>query len=388
MIVARHGHVGYFRSFGLLDRERDRAVPDDAIWRIYSMTKPITGVALMSLYERGMFQLSDPVARFIPSWANLKVREVAADGTKTLVEPRRPMNMRDAMMHMTGLGWGGRRTPFATATSPLSEAADTTLASALANPLDGDWTLETLVERLAERPLRFHPGTQWFYSVSTDVCARLVEIISGRRFDDYLNEHIFEPLRMVDTGFTVPDEKVDRFAANYGRARDKSLRLIEDPLESGYRKPRTFLSGGGGLVSTSADYVRFAQMMCNGGELDGTRILSRKTDGADDAEPPSRWRAAARLRRTRRLRRSRVRRRGLRADDGGRARTGREPDGRHRRRVHVGRRGFDHVLGRPDRGDRRDLHDAVDAVRHLQLPRPVEDARLRRHRRLIGFGAA
>ena len=277
MIVARHGHVGYFRSFGLLDRERDRAVPDDAIWRIYSMTKPITGVALMSLYERGMFQLSDPVARFIPSWANLKVREVAADGTKTLVEPRRPMNMRDAMMHMTGLGWGGRRTPFATATSPLSEAADTTLASALANPLDGDWTLETLVERLAERPLRFHPGTQWFYSVSTDVCARLVEIISGRRFDDYLNEHIFEPLRMMDTGFTVPDEKVDRFAANYGRARDKSLRLIEDPLESGYRKPRTFLSGGGGLVSTSADYVRFAQMMCNGGELDGTRILSRKT---------------------------------------------------------------------------------------------------------------
>ncbi len=277
MVVARHGQVGYFRSFGQLDRERERAVPDDAIWRIFSMTKPITGVALMSLYERGKFQLSDPVARFIPAWAGLKVREVAADGTKSLVDPHRPMTVRDAMMHMTGLGWGGRRTPFATATSPLTEGATGGMAAALANPLDADWTLETLMERLAERPLRFHPGTHWFYSVSTDVCARLVEIISGQRFDEYLNEEIFEPLGMVDTGFMVPDEKIDRFAANYGRARDKSLRLLEDPLESSYRKLRTFLSGGGGLVSTSADYLRFAQMMCNGGELDGTRILSRKT---------------------------------------------------------------------------------------------------------------
>ena len=155
----------------------------------------------MSLYERGKFQLSDPVARFIPAWAGLKVREVAADGTKSLVDPHRPMTVRDAMMHMTGLGWGGRRTPFATATSPLAEGAAGGMAAALANPLDADWTLETLMERLAERPLRFHPGTHWFYSVSTDVCARLVEIISGQRFDEYLNEEIFEPLGMVDTGF-------------------------------------------------------------------------------------------------------------------------------------------------------------------------------------------
>ena len=234
MIVARHGHVGYFRSLrAARSSSATRAVPDDAIWRIYSMTKPITGVALdVALRTRACSSLSDPVARFIPSWANLKVREVAADGTKTLVEPRRPMNMRDAMMHMTGLGWGGRRTPFATATSPLSEAADTTLASALANPLDGDWTLETLVERLAERPLRFHPGTQWFYSVSTDVCARLVEIISGQRFDEYLDErdlraaphggyrvHAFPTRRSTGSPRTTDGRATSRCASSKTRSR-------------------------------------------------------------------------------------------------------------------------------------------------------------------------
>jgi CubicO group peptidase (beta-lactamase class C family) len=274
VLVARHGTVGYFRSFGEFDLERKRAVPDDAIWRIFSMTKPITGVALMSLYERGLFQLSDPVARFIPAFADLKVREIAPDGTKLLVDPQRPMSVRDALMHMTGFGWGGRNTPFA---ARAQQKGLTAFASSIMNPLDADWTLETLMERLSEPPLRFHPGTRWSYTVSTDVCARLVEVISGQRFDDYLSEQIFEPLGMPDTGFMVPDEKVDRFAALYGRARDKSLRLLEDPMESGYRKPRTFLSGGGGLVSTTTDYLRFAQMLCNGGALDGSRILSRKT---------------------------------------------------------------------------------------------------------------
>jgi CubicO group peptidase (beta-lactamase class C family) len=272
-LVARRGTVAYFRSFGRLDRERDVALPDDAIWRIFSMTKPITGVALMSLYERGFFQLSDPLSRFIPAFAGLKVREVAPDGTKRLVDPERPVTVRDALMHMTGFGWGGRNTPFAARAAAGLDA----FSSAIMGPLDADWTLESLVDHLAEPPLRFHPGTRWSYTVSTDVCARLVEVISGQRFDDYLNEEIFEPLGMVDTGFMVPDEKVDRFAANYARRRDKRLRLVDDPMESGYRKPRTFLSGGGGLVSTTADYLRFAQMMCNGGTLDGTRILSRKT---------------------------------------------------------------------------------------------------------------
>jgi CubicO group peptidase (beta-lactamase class C family) len=276
-LVARHGHVAYFRSFGQLDRERGRAVPDDAIWRIFSMTKPITGVALMMLYERGLLALNDPIARFIPSFGDLKVREVATDGTRSLVEPRRPVTVRDAMMHMTGFGWGGRDAPFSDVASLLGADRSTSGPVALTSPFDADWTLESLTERLAGRPLRFHPGTRWFYSLSTDVCARLVEVISGRRFDEYLQDEIFDPLRMVDTGFIVPDDKVERFAANYGRARDKSLRLLEDPYESGYRKPRTFLSGGGGLVSTAADYLRLTQMLCNGGVLDGTRLLSRKT---------------------------------------------------------------------------------------------------------------
>lgn len=143
--------------------------------------------------------------------------------------------------------------------------------------MDAEWTLETMCSYLADRPLRFHPGTRWLYSVSTDVCARLVEVMSGRRFDDYLRTEIFEPLGMEDTGFSVPDDKIDRLAANYARTADKRLVLVEDPETSGYRKERSFLSGGGGLVSTTADYLRFAQMLCNGGELDGARVLGPRT---------------------------------------------------------------------------------------------------------------
>jgi CubicO group peptidase (beta-lactamase class C family) len=266
VVVARHGQVGYFQSFGSMDLERAKPLGDDTIFRIYSMTKPITGVALMTLYERGHFQLSDPVTRFIPEWRDLKVKETA-DGTARLVDPQRPMSVRDLLMHMSGLGYGGR----------LSRQ-QTDEAGATIDPMaNARGTLQTLVERQAEIPLHFHPGTRWLYGTSTDVCGRLVEIISGQRFDTYLQEEIFGPLGMADTGFVVPDDKADRFAANYRRGPDKKLRLIDDPEKSLYRQPRTFLSGGGGLVSTTEDYLRFTQMLCNGGELDGVRILGRKT---------------------------------------------------------------------------------------------------------------
>jgi CubicO group peptidase (beta-lactamase class C family) len=257
--VARHGQVAYFRSFGSRDLERDKPVEDDTIWRIYSMSKPITGVALMSLYEHGHFQLTDPVHRFIPEWRDLKVQEVADDGSTRLVESGRPMNVRDVLMHMSGLGYTAARTD-----APLMPQRDGA-------------TLETLVSRLADQPLQFHPGTRWLYGMSTDVCGRLVEIISGQRFDDYLRDEIFDPLGMDDTGFLVPPVKAGRFAANYGRRNDKKLRLVDDPQTSEYLKPRSFLSGGGGLVSTTGDYLRFCQMLLNGGELDGVRILGRKT---------------------------------------------------------------------------------------------------------------
>jgi CubicO group peptidase (beta-lactamase class C family) len=272
--VARHGQVGYFASFGLSDRERSVPVDEDTIWRIYSMTKPITGVALMSLYERGLFQLSDPVARFIPEWRDLKVRERAADGTERLVDPMRPMTVRDLLMHMSGLGFGGGPT-LAELFAPENSGMRGGLTPGSRRGRDA--TLTTMVERYAEFPLEFHPGSHWLYSVSTDICGRLVEIMSGQRFDDYLREVIFTPLGMNDTGFVVPEDKVGRFAACYRRDSAKNLVLLDDPQTSGYRNEPSFLSGGGGLVSTTGDYLRFCQMMLNRGELDGARILGRKT---------------------------------------------------------------------------------------------------------------
>ena len=272
--VARRGHVGYFRSFGLRDLERSLPVEEDTIWRIYSMTKPITGVALMSLFERGTFQLSDPVTRFIPEWRDLQVRERAEDGSERLVDPERPMTVRDLLMHMSGLGFAGRPT-----LQELFSADNLGQGRGFVPGLryGPDVTLHTMVERYAGYPLVFHPGRHWFYSVSTDVCGRLVEIISGQRFDDYLRETIFEPLGMTDTGFMVPDPKAGRFAACYLRNPSKKLVLADDPQRSGYRQQPSFLSGGGGLVSTATDYLRFCQMLLSGGELDGVRILGRKT---------------------------------------------------------------------------------------------------------------
>jgi CubicO group peptidase (beta-lactamase class C family) len=271
--IARRGHVGYFQSFGMRDLERSAPVEEDTIWRIYSMTKPITGVALMTLYERAMFQLNDPVTRFIPEWRDLKVRERSEDGSERLVDPRRPMTVRDLLMHMSGLGFAGGPT----LAEIFSPARPATTGFAPGSRRGPQATLKSMVERYASYPLEFHPGTHWLYTVSTDVCGRLVEIISGQRFDEYLRDVVFAPLGMRDTAFRVADDKLDRFAACYRRDPSKSLLLADDPERSGYRDEPTFLSGGGGLVSTTPDYLRFCQMLLNGGELDGARVLGRKT---------------------------------------------------------------------------------------------------------------
>ncbi|HET7017161.1 MAG TPA: serine hydrolase domain-containing protein [Streptosporangiaceae bacterium] len=271
--VVRHGHVGYFRSFGARDLERSALVEEDTIWRIYSMTKPITGVALMTLYERGLFSLTDPVSRFIPQWRDLKVKERADDGSERLVPPRHPMTVRDLLMHMSGLGFGGGPTIEQVFSADRPRGRGATPGGRQGSGA----TLESMIERYATQPLEFHPGTHWYYTVSTDVCGRLVEIISGQRFDDYLADVLFGPLKMTDTAFRVPDDKVGRFAACYRRDSDKKLVLYDDPMVSGYREQPSFLSGGGGLVSTTGDYLRFCRMLLNGGELDGTRILGRKT---------------------------------------------------------------------------------------------------------------
>jgi len=265
--VVRRGNVAHYSELGLADRERRLPVGQDTIWRIYSMTKPITGVALMTLYERGHFQLSDPVSRFIPSWRSMKVAEKSGDGAVRLVDPVRPISIRDVLMHMSGLGYGRDNLD-------LNLESEDGKIKAPSTRFD---SLEDMVERQAGWPLRFQPGTRWLYSFGTDVCARLVEIISGRRFDQYLDEEVFGPLGMRDTAFHVDDDRAPRFASLYGRNSRKELVLLDDPQDSTYRKPPAFLSGGGGLVSTLGDYLRFCQMLLGGGELDGRRVLGRKT---------------------------------------------------------------------------------------------------------------
>jgi CubicO group peptidase (beta-lactamase class C family) len=170
---------------------------------------------------------------------------------------------------MGGIGYGPR--------SARLDLSAITSASTPGARLGAGMTLETLSQTLAAEPLRSHPGTRWLYSWSTDICARLVEVVSGQPFDEYLRATIFDPLGMADTGFSVPDSEIDRFAACYARNAEKRLVLVDDPLESRYRKPPTLLSGGGGLVATTADYHRFCRMLLNGGELDGVRVLGRKT---------------------------------------------------------------------------------------------------------------
>jgi CubicO group peptidase (beta-lactamase class C family) len=266
VLVHRRGHVAYFRSFGLADREREQPIRSDTIFRIYSMTKPITSVALMMLFEEAHFQLADPVHRFIPEWRGLQVHESgnAPDWKTRACE--RPMTVRDVLMHTSGIASGfGSEHP-----------VDAAYMAAQAGR-SGPRTLATLIETLAGLPLKFSPGTRWNYGPSTDVCARLVEILSGQRFDDFLRERIFAPLGMVDTAFFVPEAKLPRFAANYRRRSDKTLAIVDDPAKSTYARPPSYLSGAGGLVSTTADYLRFCQMLLGDGELEGARILGRKT---------------------------------------------------------------------------------------------------------------
>lgn len=254
-VVARHGQVAYSSVLGSADREAGTPVAEDTIWRLYSMTKPVTGVALMTLYERGLFQLSDPVHRFLPSWRDVVVR----DGDQ-VVRPHRAPTVRDVMMHMSGIGYAPGNADL------VIEGGST--------PRIPWRTLQELADGIVEAPLRFQPGTQWLYSYGMDVCARLVEVLSGMAFDDYLRTAVFEPLGMVDTDFWVPEEKLARFAALYERNSAKELVRLEG---RGYGKRPSMLNGGGGLVGTTGDYLRFAQMLCNGGELAGTRVLSRKT---------------------------------------------------------------------------------------------------------------
>lgn len=266
-LVARRGRVAYLEGRGHLELERRRPVAPDSLFRIYSMTKPITSVGLMMLYERGRFQLDDPVHRFIPSWESLRVFVAGNHPVFRTAAVERPMTIRDLLTHTSGLTYG-----FLEQTNV--DAAYRTLG--VADRTRPGYTLRDMVEALAGLPLVFSPGTRWNYSVSTDVVGHLIEVISGQRLDAYLREHVLGPLGMEDTAFVVADAQLPRLAANYERQADGSLRLIDDPARSQYREC-SFFSGGGGLLSTAPDYLRFASMLRGRGELDGVRLLGRKT---------------------------------------------------------------------------------------------------------------
>jgi CubicO group peptidase (beta-lactamase class C family) len=266
-LVARRGRVAYFEPLGYLETERRRPVTRDAVFRIYSMTKPITSVGLMMLYEQGRFQLDDPVHRFIPSWGDLRVFVGGNHPVWKTAPVERPMTIRDLLTHTSGLTYGFMERTNVDAAYRKLGVADRTRPG---------YTLRDMAETLATLPLEFSPGTRWNYSVSTDVVGHLIELISGQPLDGYLREHILGPLDMRDTGFVIENEQRPRFAANYERQADGTLKLIDEPERSQFRET-SFFSGGGGLVSTAPDYFRFTAMLRNRGELDGVRLLGRKT---------------------------------------------------------------------------------------------------------------
>ncbi len=266
-MVARRGKVIHFETYGNMDDEHSKPMRPDTIFRFYSMTKPIASVGLMMLYEEGRFQLDDPASRFIPEFKSLKVLAGGTADSYEVREPARPMTVRDLLMHTSGLV--ARDTQ-----SPVGEL----YRRAGFKGGESDGTLADAVKKLGQIPLQVDPGSQWIYGISTDLVGYLCEVISGLPFDRYLQEHILGPLGMIDTSFSVPASKVDRFAANYEPS-DGSPRykLIDDPATSSYARPRSYFSGAGGLVSTAADYMRFCKMLANRGELDGVRILGPRT---------------------------------------------------------------------------------------------------------------
>jgi CubicO group peptidase (beta-lactamase class C family) len=264
-LVARRGQIAHWGCFGQIDAEANKPMQPDAILRLFSMTKPITSTALLMLYEEGHFQLDDPVSHFIPGIAKMKVCDDPTAADLRLVEQEQVMTMRQLLTHTSGLP---------------SESPDDSALGMLykqAQLPNYERTLHEMVQILVELPLMFQPGTRWRYSLATDVVGYLVELISGMPFDAFLEQRIFGPLGMKDTGFFVPPEKLERLAAVHGSAERGGLVRIDTAWLTLSSPPIRFLSGGGGLVSTAADYLRFAQMLLNGGELGGTRLLSRKT---------------------------------------------------------------------------------------------------------------
>jgi len=264
-LVARKGKIAHFESFGMMDIEAEKLMRKDAIFRIASMSKPITTTAIMILYEEGHFLLSEPVSKYIPEFANPKVIVPSSTPDSLSFEPaKREIAIRHLLNHTSGITYGEGLH------SKLYSQAKIT--SGL-GPTDG--TIGEMVKRLAKQPLISHPGEEFNYSLSIDVLGYLVEVISGMSFDEFLKTRVFVPLKMYDTHFVLPRHKLSRLARTYQRTDDGKLE--KEDVNPAFLVSQTYFSGGAGLVSTAPDYMRFAQMILNGGKLDGVRILSRKT---------------------------------------------------------------------------------------------------------------
>jgi CubicO group peptidase (beta-lactamase class C family) len=258
-LVSRKGQVAYLDSLGFMDRENKRPMQEDAIFRIYSMSKAITSIAIMQLYEKSKFRLDDPVYWYIPSWKNLRVYQSGVYPNFLTSRPERHMTIRDLLTHMSGLTYD-----FMYKSNVDAAYRKTKVQQAE--------TLEEFIEILSTLPLEFSPGNKWNYSVSTDVLGYLVEVISGMKLEEYFKTNIFEPLNMEDTSFSCPQEKVDRLASLYEHVPNGEPRLLEIPFLN-----TKMASGGGGLFSTMADYHNFCSMLLNQGEFNGKRLIGRKT---------------------------------------------------------------------------------------------------------------
>lgn len=256
IMISHNGKIGFFRAYGLQDREAGIPMSTNTIFRIYSMSKAITTAAALNLYDAGKLGLDDPVSKYIPSFTNLMVAT-----TNGLRAPSRPMTIRDLMLHISGLTHGDGPPALKEAYARLKPTESTNLAE--------------MTDKLAQVPLAFDPGTDWYYGLEIDVLGRVIEVVSGRSLDEFLDETIFKPLDMKDTAFSVPPEKLARFAANYGRT--NGLEVIDVPAQSKWARHVTYFSGGGGLVGTARDYMRFLTMIQRGGKLDGHRILRART---------------------------------------------------------------------------------------------------------------
>jgi CubicO group peptidase (beta-lactamase class C family) len=266
--LTRGGNLVHSSGRGMRDREAGAALSPDTIWRIYSMTKPITSVAAMMLWEEGAFELKDPVSRFLPEFADQKVWRGGSSTRPQYEVLRDPMEMWHLMTHTSGLTYGFM---YSHPVDEMYRKAGFDFGSP--PPID----LAGISERVAALPLLFQPGTEWNYSMAIDILGRVVEVISGQTLDEFLRTRIFEPLKMVDTGFSVPEADADRLAALYGVHPGTGLATPMTTAGQAALRPPPAHLGGGGLVSTMADYLRFAEMLRGGGQLDGVRLLSPRT---------------------------------------------------------------------------------------------------------------